>query len=458
MLRRSALKLVLLVSIIFVLGSWVLAEAKTVEINVWVEANNIEAYRAYNIEAAAEILNKQLEAEGSDLRVTVRSLIDDTDWGDYKRRFLFSADAGKAPDIILSGHEDVAPWAEAGFIIPLTDLIEQEWDTYGNVFPNLWKCVEWRGERWGVPQDTEARPMYYHKGKLAELGWTQEEIDSLPDRIRNGEFTLEDLIATAKEAVEKGVVKPGYGYWHRPVKGGDFMQYYLAYGGEMYDPEQDKLVVVRDALVNWYAFQRRIVTEGITPKNFIGTEWSVWHDTVTNGEVLFWNGGTWQFADWAENYVADRGGEEYLYGFVGWALQPSGIKGKSGVTLSHPLVYMVTSEAASGKKNQELAFKLITLATDPEFNNRHAVSSTHLAILKNQVNMEDYAKHRLLSGAAYMVDYASYQPNHVDYGIYFDIIFKAMQAAESGEFSPEEAADIAIEELKQRMGDSLLIR
>ena len=431
----------------------------TVEIRLWVNASNVDVYRALNIETAAERLNRELASKGSNLRVKVTSVIDDASWGDYKRKFVLAADAGRAPDIVLSGHEDVAVWSQAGYIIPLTEQVRRDWQTvYHDVFPTLWDAARWNGQIWGVPQDTEARPMFFNKVKLSQLGWSNQQIESLPDRIARGDFTLDDLIATAKEAIRKGVVKPGYGYWHRPVKGGDFLQYYVSYGGVTYDPTQNKLVISRDALVKWYAFQRRVVTEGITPPNFIGTEWRIWHETVSRGDVLFWNGGIWQFADWAENYVKDLGGADYLYKFVGWALQPSGIRGRPGNTLSHPLVYMVTSERASGRKNQGIAFRLITLATDPELNNRHAVKSSHLAILQSQVNMGDYAKLPVLRDAAKMLNYAWYQPNHPDYGQYFDILFAFMQAVEAGEFTPEEGARLAIDELLRKLPQSVIVR
>ncbi|HEX6970705.1 MAG TPA: extracellular solute-binding protein, partial [Limnochordia bacterium] len=170
------------------LASAAWASARTVTIRVWAQANNVEVHRAHNIEAAAERLNARLAEEGSDLRVEVEAVIDDTGWEDYKRRFLFAADSGNAPDIILSGHEDIAPWAASGYIIPLSDRIEAAWATvYSNVFENLWPAVEWKGERWGVPQDTEARPMFFNKKKLAELGWSEADIAALPDRIRRGE-------------------------------------------------------------------------------------------------------------------------------------------------------------------------------------------------------------------------------------------------------------------------------
>ena len=427
-------------------------ESAEVTISVWAAANNVEHWRA---DAPVEA-GKTLDAEMADKAITVEGVNDDSGWGDYKKKFTLAADAGEAPDIILSGHEDVPVWANAGYIVSFEECRNAH-PEYDDVIESLWDSGMWQGQLWAVPQDTEARPMFYNKEKLAALGWSQEEIDSLPDRIMSGEWTLDDLIATAKEAVDAGVVEPGFGYWHRPRKGGDFIQYYAAFGGRMYDEAEDKLVVNQEALTKWYAFQRRVVEEGITPENYIGTEWSIWHDTVSHGNALFWNGGIWQWADWAENYVKDLGGQDYLFEIIGYALQPAGEAGQSSGTLSHPLVYMLTSESASGKQNQELACAVLAETTTAELNTLHAVGSTHLGIVNSQADYEPYAEDRLLSETLYMLDHNYYQPNHVMYGPYFDILWDNMVKAENGELAPADAAAAAVELLQAELGDVLIV-
>lgn len=423
--------------------------AGPVELTIWAQANDVEHWRADGPAQAA--------ANVTDFDITVVPVNDSAGWDDYKKKFTLAADAGEAPDIILSGHEDVPVWANAGYIVDFADC-RDKYSEYDDVIDSLWNSVTWQGKVWGVPQDTEARPMYYNKTKLAELGWTQEEIDSLPDRIMNGEFTLDDMIATAKEAVEKGVVEPGMGYLHRWGKGGDFLQFYNAYGGQIYDAEQDKLVVTPAALEQWYAFQRRVVEEGITPENYIGTDSTIWADTVSHGNALFWNGGVWQWADWAANYVADLGGQDYLFDFAGYALEPSGIKGTGGSTLSHPLVYMIASPTATGKDNQAAACALLAKATTPEINTLHAVGSTHLGVLKSQAEYPDYKNDRLLSETLYMLDHNFYQPNHVMYGPYYDILWDYMVKAENGEMTPAEAAATAVQQLQSELGDFLIVQ
>jgi inositol-phosphate transport system substrate-binding protein len=425
-------------------------------ITVWAQAADVEHWRADAPMKAAPLVNESFEMEGRLDRVTVDGTNDSADWGDYKKKFTLAADSGEGPDIILSGHEDVPVWANAGYIVPF-DTCRDSFPEYDDVIEGLWNSGMWQGQLWAVPQDTEARPMYFNKLKLAELGWSEAEIESLPERIQNGEWTLEDLIATAKEAVDAGVVEPGFGYWHRPRKGGDYIQYYVAHGGRMYDEAADKLVVNQEALTKWYAFQRRLVEEGITPENYIGTEWAIFHDTVTHDKALFWNGGVWQWADWAENYVKDLGGQDYLFEHVGYALQPAGEPGQKAGTLSHPLVYMLTSEAASGRTNQELACAVLAKTTTAELNTLHAVGSTHLGIVNAQSDYEPYTSDRLLSETLYMLDHNYYQPNHVLYSVYFDVLWDNMVKAENGELSPEDAAAAAIDLLQAEVGDALIV-
>jgi len=432
--------------------------ADVVNIEVWAQANAVEHWRADAPMKAAPLVNEMFEANGDPRRVTVDGQNDSAGWADYKKKFTLAADAGEAPQIVLSGHEDAAVWANAGYIVPF-DECRNLYPEYNDVIDSLWNSVTWIGKLWGVPQDTEARPMYFSKTKLAELGWTEEEIAALPQQILSGEFTLDDMIATAKEAIAAGVVEPGYGYWHRPQKGGDFVQYYMAYGGQMYDPEQDKLVVVRDALTKWYAFQRRVVEGGITPEGYIGTDWAIWHDTVSHGNALFFNGGIWQWADWAANYVKDEGGQTFLFEHIGFALQPAGEPGQKAGTLSHPLIYMIVTEEAAGDEGYyDLACAVLAKTSTAELNTLHAVGSTHLGMNKKQAEYEPYKNDRLLSEALYMLDYNYYLPNHVQYGPYYDILYDNMVKAENGELTPEEAAEQAIQLLQIELADYVIVK
>jgi inositol-phosphate transport system substrate-binding protein len=128
-----------------------------ITITVWVQANQVEEYRAKNIVTAAERLNKEL---GGKTTVKVEATPDSAGWADYKKKVLLAFEGKTAPDIVLSGHEDVAPWSENGYILALDDLIKKYAATYDNIIPSLWKSTEYKGKRWAIPQDTEARPLF----------------------------------------------------------------------------------------------------------------------------------------------------------------------------------------------------------------------------------------------------------------------------------------------------------
>lgn len=432
---------------------------KEITLRIWTKAGDTEMWRGkIAIEAAIE-LNKELESEG--IVVTVEAVQESAGWGDYLKKFTLAAEAGKGPDILLVGHESIAGFGTTGYIVPIADSVKEikamapEFD---DVIESLWDVTSWRGQIWGIPQDTEARAMFFSKTKLKELGWSDAKIAALPDEILKGNFTLDDMIATGKEAIAKGVVEPGYGYWSRPKTGQDFMQYYMAYGGELYDAKQDKLVIVKKALLDWYKFNRRIVTEGVTPKNYIGTDWGIFHSTVSHGQALFWNGGIWQWAEWADQHVADLGGQEYLFENFDYALQPSGIRGVEAQQLSHPLIYVVVSEKSSGSSNQDLVVRLLQKMTTKELNTKHAVASTHLGILKSQADYAPYKADRLLSESLYMLDYAFFMPNHPYFGSYWDAIFTTMVSVQNGVLTPEKGVEEAIAVLEAEIGDVLIIK
>ena len=435
-------------------------------IAVWAMAGKADHWRADNVVTAAERLAQSLP-EFASLAVQPVNLPGGA--ADYKKKFTLAAEAGRGPDIAVSGHEDIAAWASAGYIVPLAPSVTQLLERFPElerVHPSLWPACTWQGQVWAVPQDVEARPLYFSKTRLHELGWSDDEIAVLPDRIARGAYTLDDMIATAREAVARGVVRPGFGFWHRSVIGADHLQFYVAYGGRLYDEASDRLVITRSALVAWLRFQREAVTSEVTSATLLGTERRIWQDTVAHHNVLFWQAGSWAWVDWAENYVQGEGGGDFLEQTTGYALVPSGIRGQPAATLSHPLVYMVTQPAISGQQHQDQSRQILAAVTAPDLDARHVVDSAHLSILR-QPQLEQpadenggdrhAARRRFLDRIGYMLDHNYYLPNHAGYAQYFDVLWENMVAATTGNKSPELAADEAIAELEIELGDALLI-
>ncbi|MCK4392978.1 extracellular solute-binding protein, partial [Candidatus Bipolaricaulota bacterium] len=390
----------------------------------------MEDWRGNNFLLAAEQLNADLEAAGDPRRVEVEIIQDNIGWGDYVAEFVLSYGAGEAPDIWLTGHEYIGVQAEAGRIVALDELMN-DFPGFDNVIDNLWDSTIYKGEIWGVPQDAEARPLYFNKALLGELGWTASEIAALPEKIEKGEFTLYDMLAVAKEAVDKGVVADGNGFWTRPKNGPDFTAFYYAFGGETIDTATGKLVFDEAAGLRYYQFFYD-AAQTYGSMGGLALSWSIWHGTITDGKVLFWVGGTWHWPDWAEFYLQELGGEDYMWETFGFGLIPAAELGGAPNSLTHPMAYLISSQC----EHPDLALALIDKVTDYGPNTRHAIASTHLGILKGQTEYEPYAEARFLSETLYMLDYTTFLPNNPYWGLYSTITYEALAATVGGTFTP----------------------
>jgi inositol-phosphate transport system substrate-binding protein len=432
------------------------AGGKTVAMVAWTIGPDAPSYyRRDNLLAGAKNLNSELQKSGSKTLVSLNATFESGgSWGDYLQKFTLAAEAKTSPDIMLAGHENFAPWVGPGYVIPLDDLIKKHQDkgAIKDVIPGLWNAMKLKGKTYGVPQDTEARPMYYRKDLLKKLGWEQAKIDALPDMVKNGEWTWSDFVATAKEAISKGVVEPAHGWYHRQSQGNDFYGYYYLHGGEMQDQASGKLVLVKDAYEKYFQMHAdAVINDKITPKEIRGMEGKIWHETFTSGKVLFANAGTWSWAEWQKTYKVPT---DQLFATTGFMLIPAATKGGKPTTLSHPLAYMVTGNA----KDPDLAFQVIADATTGELNAKHAITSGHLAIIKGEEKVADYAKDRFATAVGYMLDYTHFIPNHPKFGTYDKVLYDLLGAVEAGQMTPKKAVDTAVSELQGQLGDDLIVK
>jgi inositol-phosphate transport system substrate-binding protein len=414
----------------------------TVDITIRCKASPPEEdWRCNNF---AEV-EEQVEMELG-INLNLNLIQDNVGWEDYKTEFVLAADAGEAPDIILSGHEDIGAWAPSGYILPLDDMIAEH-EEFADIVPALWTSQTYEGVTYGIPQDAEARPIFYSKLLLSDLGWSDEEIESLPERVAAGEFTFQDLIDTALQAIDEGVVEEGNGYWHRASNGFDWLIYYYGEGGEVMTDE-GQMVVDRDALLATYELIGSLTASGITRPDMIGVS--------SSEDVLFYQGGTWNWSNIAINYVAADTVEEanqFMLDNIGLILFPAMDAGVA-ITLTHPLSYMIYS----GSEHPDVAMALIAAVTTPEANNRHAIDSFHLGILNAQVESPEYLNNEVLSSAHYMLDYTTNAPNTPLWASWSNAYWAGIQAVHTGTNTAEEAVDIMIDQVTNELGDDVTIR
>ncbi|MBL7184607.1 MAG: extracellular solute-binding protein [Anaerolineae bacterium] len=412
--------------------------------------------RCNNLVSAVGAANAALAAAGDDRRIDLEIIQDDADWGDYKTEFELASQAGEAPDIVCSGHEHIGDWATAGYLVDITDNIGG-YPEFADVIDSLWESTMLNGKIWGVPQDAEARPMYYSKSLLSELGWSDDEIESLDERVAAGEYTWQDMLDTAAEAVDAGIVEPGDGWWHRPSNGPDFLYYYYAAGGEVQETGFDGLVFDREAWQKVYEllYDAAQVRNIIRPNKLDG-DWDI-HKEYTSSfkNVLFVFEGTWRWASWHTNYLQDVGGEDYLFENAGFAPIPANEEGTGKpTTLTHPLVYMVSSQS----EHPDLALLLISKATVKELNTPYAVESGHLGVLKSQADYAPYTSATFLSATLPLLEYTTFLPNSPYWSAYSEAYYLGIQAVESGDLTPEETVEFVVDQLQNELGDNVKLR
>lgn len=426
--------------------------AKDLTITVWAGGTGDSShYRIDAIDIAADMLEREYALRGEELNITVEGKRDFGGWAEFKQAFTLSSEAGTAPNIVVTGHEDIAPWAEAGYIVPAEDYLDLDAYPLNDIYENLLEISSFDGVLWGLPQDSESRPFFFWKDTMKAIGYTDEQIDALPAMVQEGEYTLQNVLEDAKKAIDMGLVEEGYGFYPRVSNGPDYTQFYLSFGGELTDPETGKLLLDKASMQGYFQFFADAVEAGITKKNHIGTDWNQWYNEVANGKAAMWHGGTWHYA----RYLKE--GNEDFFNTIQFSLIPAGDEEGKANTITHPLVYLIANQ--NDDDLQDVAAQLIKIASEPRINSLHAIESAHLGISHQQSNIEFYAEDRWASEATErLLPYADAQPNHLKWGVFSEAMFSALESVWTGVDTPEGAVAALETELTAKLGDDLIVR
>ena len=426
--------------------------AKDVTITVWAGGTGPnDVYRLDVIEIAAGLLTREAAIQGKTLNIKVEKKAY-PGWDDFKQAVTLSAEAGNAPDIVATGHEDIAPWAQSGLIVPIENVIDLDSWPVNDIYENLLRIASYGGVVYGLPQDAESRPCFFWRPHMKAIGYSDADLDALPAKIAAGTYTLANVLEDAKKMQDKGVVKPGYGFYPRPNNGPDYWQFYRSFGGEMDDPKSGRLVFDKAAMARFYQFFADAVAAGVTRKNHIGTPVDQWFTEVATGKAGIWHGGTWNYA----RYVGQEGLKNF-FETVQFTLIPAGDKSGKANTLTHPIVYLLPKH--DDKDKIAIAAQLIEIASEPRINALHAIKSAHLAISKQESNIPFYSNDRWAREATRrLLPFASAMPNNSSFGIYWDVMWKGLEAAWTGQKSVQQAIRDDETTLKSSLGDKIIIR
>ena len=426
------------------------AAAADYTITVWSGGSGPnDHYRIDAISMAAELLEHEAAIRGEELSITIEGKPYDG-WEEFKQGVTLSAESGTAPNIVVTSHTDIAPWAQAGLIVAAEDYVDLDSWPLNDLYGNLIDIASYNGIVYGIPQDAESRPFFFWKDHMRGIGYSDADIEALPGKVEAGEYTLQNVLEDAKKIQDAGLVEAGYGFYPRVSNGPDYWQFYLSFGGTI--EEDGKLVFDRSAMSDFYQFFVDAVEAGVTRKNHIGTPWDQWYGEVASGKAGLWHGGTWHYA----RYTGREGLDDF-FGNIQFTLIPAGGDGGRANTITHPLMYLITDQ---GDEDLEaLAAELVTIASEPRINTLHAIKSAHLGIARSQSSVPLYADDRWASEATErLLPHATAQPNNVNFGQYVGIMWSGLEAAWTGQKTVADAIADAETELRATLGDSIVIR
>lgn len=428
------------------------AFAEDVTITLWSRADRSGPMRAGNIVDAAEALNNIFAKAGVDKRVKVELIETNAAGFDADALDLLKAHSvGETPDIAVAAHEWIGAFAEDGMIANLEDHIGAFPAMYGDVIPSLWNAVMFKGERYGIPQDSEVRMFFLNNDKLRAMGKSDDFIAALPEQVNKGEFTMADLCDLAAEAVESGAAK--YGILHRPNVGPDFQMAMASFGIDQYNEDEAKLQITREGLANFYGWLQACVEKGAIPADMTTWAWDSVHAAFRGEEAFSKFHGIWNVTQQLEAFGLEETDKDGYFDKITWINAPAGEKGGKPANLSHPIVYVV-----GDTPNKDTAALLVMLASQNVPNTKHAVGTNHTPINFGQTAMPEFQEKgwALIAGTP-LLEHAEFMPNHPRIGQYNALLFQGISAVETGEMGPEEAADFVIEEMEIELGDDVIV-
>ncbi len=420
-------------------------------IQVWAGGSGPnDNYRIDAIKIAAVLLEAEAEVRGEELNITIDGKPWDG-WPEFKQAVTLGAEAGTAPHIVVSGHEDIAAWAQSGLIVPIEDYVDVDSWPINDIFENLLEISSFDGMLYGLPQDAESRPFFFWRDHMSAIGYSDAQIDALPGDIQSGAYTLEDVLIDAKAMQDAGLVEAGYGFYPRASNGPDYWQFYLSFGGAMEDGS-GKLVFDKAAMTGFFQFFVDAVASGVTKKNHLGMSWDQWYGEVANGKAGIWHGGTWHY----NRYTTKEGNDDF-FGTIQFGLIPGGGANGAANTITHPLVYLLTKQADDD--STAIAAELIKIASGPRINALHAIKSAHLGISNAETSVDLYSGDRWAREATErLLPYASAMPNNVNFGQYWEIMFGGLEASWTGQKSVADAIADVETELATTLGDKIVMR
>lgn len=376
--------------------------------------------------AAGERLNEKYAAEGRDLKITFETDYQRIDWTEYHNNMIFAEKNGEGPDM-FSLDSDVSGFVKAGMLLDISDLVTEDF------VDGIYTPFTVDGKAYGMPFDLPIRVIYYNKSALKAIGWTEEQIEALPQQIASGEFTYEQFLALCKEVQDKGAVT--YGLAHRPGPGNDFLDILQTMGGEYYTPEGN-LVFDEAAMLRFFQniYDNANVTK-ITPPDLNQMGWTTINTMVGDGTAFAYYGPLYSatYVSGAVNKTPEQLAED-----VGFAIFPASENNKTPFCIAAPQGMGINANTKYPEVCKDLLRELYAGSSVDQLAH-HADTIFTLSSVKEANKMDAIQQNPILKKVGYMADYAVATPTIKGIDVFLTEMHKQIVLLELGQVQPDKA-------------------
>ena len=225
-----------------------------------------------------------------------------------------------------------------------------------------------------------------------------------------------------------------------------------SFGIDHYDAEAGKLQMSKGKLAAFFGWLKFSVDQRVIPVNMTAWSWGEVHASFRQDKTSFIKfHGIWNVPAQLEARGLDQ---DTYFNEIGWTHSPAAEKGGEPANLSHPIIYAISAKS----EHPELAAYIVGLASQNHLNTAHAVTTGHTPINYGQTAMPRFIEEGwALRAGAPLLEYAAFMPNHASIGQYNALLFKGIEAVETGRLEPKEAATFVVEELQAELGDDVII-
>ncbi len=418
------------------------------------------------VKPAIEQFKREMEARG--VRVEIREIL--IPYGvDIAQRITSDLAAGTAGDILIVDSFLIPSYAEAGYLLDITDLVN-EWPDWEKFPEPMQRIVMYQGRVYGVMIDTDVRMIWYRKDIFEMAGLPRDWQPRTWEEILEAARILKQNEDKIKAALGIDEFYPLYipagTNWGEATTAQGF--YMLLLGADkppynrLYDYENNKWICRSTALWRAFKFYIDVYSTGLGPVdyNFVADVWGTHRKVFAEGRVAMNIGGSWEWNEgWGPQGIAPIPNREEVVGFAKMPGYRGGAEGEPQfVTVSGGWAVALNAKLAEDEDKLRYAWEFVKILASKENLARYAAQYGKVAPRLDAREVPEYARDPYLSAILEFLEFTDFRDALPGYPEVSAIIQEVTERIAKGEITdPDEALNLYCEELKRAVGEDNVI-